>query len=106
MKIGDLVMTTAIEVRTDPTPRPAMRASFKANKGSAFVFLNFGTVQSTDEVDDRVQKVMSALGWIPCDDVDALRAALVAAEAQAEVNGNQSSDGAPSTGEASKGELA
>jgi hypothetical protein len=83
-----------------------MRASFKANKGSAFVFLNFGTVQSTDEVDDRVQKVMSALGWIPCDDVDALRAALVAAEAQAEVNGNQSSDGAPSTGEASKGELA
>jgi len=78
MKVGDLVMTTAIEVRTDPGPRPAMRASFKANKGSAFVFLNFGTVSNCDEVDERVSKVMAALGWVACDDVQGLRAALAA----------------------------
>lgn len=82
MKIGDLVMTAAIEVRTDPGPRPAMRASFKANKGSAFVFLNFGTVQSADEVDARVLKVMDALGWVACDNIEGLRAALAEAEAK------------------------
>jgi hypothetical protein len=92
MKIGDLVMTTAIEVRSDLAPRPRMRASFKANKGSAFVFLNFGTVQSSDEIDDRVLKVMSALGWVPCDDVNALRAALTAAEAS---QGDQATGGSP-----------
>lgn len=80
MKVGDLVMTNKIEVRTDPGPRPSIRANFKANPGHAFVFLNFGTVQSTDEVDDRVLKVMKALGWVACDDIDGLRAALAAAE--------------------------
>lgn len=81
MKVGDLVMTNAITVRTDPGPRPMMTAGFKANKGSAFVFLNFGTVQSNDEVDERVTKVMHALGWIACDNIEGLRAALKEAEA-------------------------
>jgi len=80
MKIGDLIMTNKIEVRTDPGPRPAMRANFKANPGHAFVFLNFGTVKSNDEVDDRVKRVMSHLGWIACDDIDGLRKALEEAE--------------------------
>lgn len=92
MKIGDLVMTSAIEVRTDPSPRPMMRASFKANKGNAFLFLNFGTVQSNDEVDDRVQKVMAAMGWIACDDITGLRAALDKAEAASNENSQRGSE--------------
>lgn len=83
MKIGDLVMTSKIEVRTDPGPRPMMRANFKANPGHAFVFLNFGTVQSVDEVDDRVLKVMDALGWVAADNIEGLRRALAEAEATA-----------------------
>jgi hypothetical protein len=80
MKIGDLVMTNKIEVRTDPGPRPHMRATFKANPNHAFVFLNFGTVKSNDEVDDRVKRVMGALGWVACNDVEGLRRALAEAE--------------------------
>jgi hypothetical protein len=80
MEIGDLIMTNKIEVRTDPGPRPAMRATFKSNPGTAFVFLNFGTVQSNADVDERVKQVMAHLGWVACDDVEGLRAALAEAE--------------------------
>lgn len=83
MKTGDLVLTNSLTVRSEPGPRPGMTAGFKAIKGHAFLMLNFGTVASLDEVDNRVEKVMEALGWVPADNIEKLRQALADAEAEA-----------------------
>jgi hypothetical protein len=75
MKTGDLFLTTNFKARTEPV-KPRLEVGWKAERGSAFLCLNFGTVKSLDEVDDRVKRVMSHLGWIACDDVAGLRRAL------------------------------
>jgi hypothetical protein len=92
VKAGDVVMTSAIEVRTSFDKR-AIRAGFKANPGHMMVFLSLGGVASDQEADGRAEKVLRALGWIPCDDIEGLRAALAEAEvtaAQAATEGDKS----------------
>ena len=65
MKIGEVVLTRSIEVRSDATPRPDVRATIKARPGYALCLLNLGAVTPETNVGEHAKQVLKDLGWSP-----------------------------------------
>lgn len=62
MRVGDVVMATSIQVRTDVV-KPSMRASFKSNPKTAMVFIACGSVGPDGDKTLQARQVLEYLGW-------------------------------------------
>ncbi len=62
MNIGDVIMTTSIEVRS-AIVKPRIRATFKSKQNSAMVFIACGSVEVGDNEVEQARRVLEYMGW-------------------------------------------
>lgn len=62
MKLGDVVMTTSIEVRS-AVVKPGMRVTFKSKPNTAMVFIACGGVGAGENPHRQAERVLERLGW-------------------------------------------
>ena len=85
MSAGDLIITTAVEKRSDTSKRPALRSKWKTSPGHLLIMMDLGTVSidtPNNSLVTEAKRRLRVLGFIP-DDNRAVLDAMAAAEVPA-----------------------
>lgn len=77
MRPGDIVRARRVEAY-DTLGKGATCKPFESHIGKVIAFIALGSVASEGELDKCKDSALRAMGWIPENDADALRAALAA----------------------------